>query len=667
MYVNVAVDNKSNHLDMLFTYSADGYGIKAGDKVKIPFRNKTRAGYVVELIESPDIEADKIKPIISVEEGVSLTPEGINTALWLRRRYAVRYYEALNLFGAPLPARKRGTPKNPYGDLEPKYFLPDKLTLEQKNAAEIIKKSIAEEKNDIFLIHGVTSSGKTEVYFEAMEECLKIGKTAIMLVPEISLTKQVIERVAGRFGKEKIAVLHSGLTARERTDEWERIRKGEAHIVIGARMGVFAPLENICVIVLDEEHESTYKSDMTPKYDTVEVAAKRQMTNKGVLLLGSATPSVSSYERAKKGIYRLIELKERYNGTPLPKVELIDMRKELKSGNTSIFSSALKNSIGDALKNREQIILLQNRRGYSNFVSCRECGAVMKCPSCELSLVYHKKTNRMLCHYCGRGYAVPKTCPSCNSRYIKYFGIGTEQVEEAVKSTFPEAKVERLDIDAISDRTELDRILNNFSKRETDILVGTQLVAKGLDFDNVGVVGVISADTSLNLPDYRAEERTFQLITQVAGRSGRGDKRGIVIVQSYEPDNFALKTAKEHDYSAFFEKEAGIREIMEYPPFGDIIMVNFTSTDEKSAMDVAEECRNYFINAVGSENQKRVLSPKNASNFKTEDAFRTCLIIKAPQGKRNEWVFYIDEFRNVSIKTKPEVTINIDVNPYSVF
>ena len=668
MYVNVAIDNKSNHIDRLFTYRVpDGVKIKPGDKVIIPFVNKKKDGYAVELLETTDIDEQKIKELLSVEEGEGLTEEGLSTALWMRKRYAVRYYDALDLFGAPLKRRKRGTPVSPYESIEPSYPAPEKLTEEQERATDIIKKSISEEKSDIFLIHGVTASGKTEVYFMTIDECLMRGRTAIMLVPEISLTKQMVERVAGRFGKENIAVLHSGLKPRERSDEWERIRRGEVKIVIGARMGVFAPLENIGTIILDEEHEATYKSDMTPKYDTAEVAAKRLMTNKGVLILGSATPSVSSYERAKKGIYRLIELKERYNGTPLPKVEIVDMREELKQGNISIFSERLESRMREALNKGEQIILLQNRRGYSNFISCRECGTVMKCPSCELSLVYHKKQNRMVCHYCGRNYEVPKKCPSCTSRYIKYFGIGTEQVDEAVKKLFPEAKTERLDVDSVSDRSELDRILESFSKKETDILVGTQLVAKGLDFDNVGVVGVISADTSLNIPDYRAEERTFQLITQVAGRAGRGDKQGLVIVQSYEPDNFALRAAMKHDYGEFFSGEVKIREMMDYPPFGDIIMVNFTSTDEKSALQAAEECRKFFAEAVGSENANRVLSPKAAFGFKSEDAFRNYIIIKAPSGKRNEWVFYADSFRGISIKNRPEVSINIDINPYSIF
>ena len=500
---------------------------------------------------------------------------------------------------------------------------------------------------------------------KAIEEALSMGKGAIMLVPEISLTPQMMKRFSGRFGKENIAVLHSRLTPRERSDQWMRIRKGEARIVIGARMGVFAPMDDIGCIILDEEHELTYKADMTPKYDTHEVAAKRMMINKGVVIMGSATPSVASYERVKEGIYELIELKERYNKTPLPLVEMADMRKELKAGNRSIFSRRLKEKMEEVLDNGQQVILLQNRRGYSNFISCRECGEVMKCPECGISLTYHKENSSMTCHYCGRKYPVPTVCPTCHSRYIRYFGIGTEQVEEKAAELFPDKKIDRLDIDRLKDRTELDRILERFGQGETDILCGTQLVAKGLDFDNVGLVGVISADTTLNIPDYRAEENTFQLMTQVAGRAGRGDVRGTVIVQTYEPENYAYRAAKNHDYQSFFEEESRIRNFMEYPPFGDIIMLNVTSDDEEEADRTTEDARKYMLRILGPDNEKRVMNPRNAVNFKGKDAFRRYLIIKAPRGKRNEYVHYLDQYRKKLLSGKSGATLTIDVNPYS--
>lgn len=461
-------------------------------------------------------------------------------------------------------------------------------------------------------------------------------------------------------------MLHSRLTKRERSDEWMRIKKGEARIVIGARMGVFAPMSDIGCIILDEEHEATYKADMTPKYDTHEVAAKRLMTEKGVLILGSATPSVTSYERVKEGIYNLIELKSRYNKTPLPMVEMADMREELKSGNRSIFSRKLQAYMDEALDSDKQIILLQNRRGYSNFVSCRECGSVMKCPECEISLTYHKKGEMMMCHYCGRKYPVPKACPSCSSKYIRYFGIGTEQVEEQVRLMYPDKAVDRLDIDRLKDRSELDRILDKFGRGETDILVGTQLVAKGLDFDNVGLVGVIAADTTLNIPDYRSEERTFQLVTQVAGRAGRGKDPGHVVIQTYEPENYAFTAAKEHDYEGFFNEESRVRSFLEYPPFGDIIMMNLTGNDEEHVMKAADEARAYMLKIVGPKNEHRVKDPREAVNFKGNDAFRRYVLIKAPRGKRNEYVHYLDQFRKKLMTERSGVNVTIDINPYSI-
>ena len=667
MYANVSVENKSNYIDSPFTYGTGDLDLKVGSKVTVPFGNKEKEGIVLSLSHKTELDPEKIRDVLTVDEASSLNDEMVQTAIWMKQRYAIRYYDALNLFMAPLKPRKRGTPKEPFKDIESDYEKPEELTDEQKMAVRRITDAQKFNHESYFLIHGVTSSGKTEVYMEVIDDCLRRGKGAIMLVPEISLTYQLIQRMSGRFGKENIAILHSRLTLRERSDEWMRIKKGEARIVIGARMGVFAPMENIGAIILDEEHEATYKADMTPKYDTHEVAAKRLMYHKGALILGSATPSVSSYERVKEGIYRLIEMKRRYNETPLPNVEMVDMREELRSGNASIFSRRLEEKLQEVLEDGKQAILLQNRRGYSNFISCRECGTVMKCPECNISLTYHKEGNSMVCHYCGRKYPAPKLCPSCGSKYIKYFGIGTEQVEEKTRELFPEYRVDRLDIDRLKDRSELERIMGDFDTGATKILVGTQLVAKGLDFDNVGLVGVIAADTTLNIPDYRAEERTFQLITQVAGRAGRGKDRGTVIVQTYEPGNYAFKAAREHDYGMFFKEESRIRSFMEYPPFGDIIMVNVTSDDGEELEKVIEGLRAYMLKLVGEGQERRVMNPKEAVNFKGHDAFRQYIILKAPRGKRNEYVHYLDQYRKNILSQRLQANITIDVNPYSIF
>ena len=673
-YANVIIENKSNHTDNLFTYGADD-SIKTGDKVIVPFgpKNREKEGFVFGITDCPDCPADKVKDIVRVCTDQALTEEIISTASWMKQRYAIRYYDAIRCFTAAGKAPKEGKAKEPYKGIKGCYTAPDALTGEQQMAVEQICGAIDEGRQENFLIHGVTASGKTQVYMEAIEKCLSIGKTAIMLVPEISLTSQIIERFAGRFGKDKIAVMHSRLTPRERYDEWQRIRQGKAQIVIGARMGVFAPVENLGIVILDEEHEATYKADMTPKYDTVEVALKRLQYYNGVLVSGSATPSVTSYQRCNEGIFKLIELKERYNKTPLPKVHIADMREELREGNNTIFSRYLFSAMKEALEKDQQIILLQNRRGYSNFVSCRECGKVMKCPECGISLTYHKTGENLVCHYCGRRFPLPKKCPECESRYIRYFGIGTEQVEEAVREYFSEAVTGRLDIDAVKKRTDLDKILKDFADGKTQILVGTQLVAKGLDFRNVGVVGVIAADVTLNIPDYRSAERTFQLVTQVAGRAGRGDEQGLVVVQTYEPENYAIKNAADHNYEAFFREETVLREFMDYPPFGDIIMVNFTSEKEEIAEGAAERCRIYMEKALKQAEAEgcadaakgKILSPKLSFNFKGKDSFRYYLIVKCPKGQRNRYIYYLDNFSKILLKDKVDCNVNIDVNPYS--
>lgn len=674
-YANVVVENKSRHTDMFFTYACGDFAVCTGDKVRIPFGkgNRSKVGFVFGTADAADCPEEKIKQIEGIDEARSLNEEMIKTAAWMKTRYAITYSDAINCFTVAGKPPKEGKEKEPYKNLKGRYTPPEALTEEQQNALRLIDEAIDKEMREIFLLHGVTASGKTQVYMEAIARCLEKGKSAVMLVPEISLTNQILERFIGRFGKEQIAVMHSRLTPRERYDEWQRIRSGKAKIVIGARMGVFAPLDNIGIIVMDEEHEASYKSDMTPKYDTVEVAAKRLQASNGVLLMGSATPSVTSYERCREGIYKLITLKERYNKTPLPKVETVDMRQELRAGNMTVFSRRLFEEMHRSLECGEQIILMQNRRGYSNFVSCRECGAVMKCPECDLSLVYHKSSESMVCHYCGRRYPVPHKCPECGSKYIKHFGVGTEQVQEAAEKYFPQAKTARLDLDSVKNRGEMDRILKEFADKKTDILIGTQLVAKGLDFDNVGLVGVIAADVTLNIPDYRSSERTFQLITQVAGRSGRGDKQGLVIVQTYEPDNFTYQFAQTGDYEGFFSEEAKMRLRMEYPPFGDIIMVNFTSESEETAEAAARRCEAYMKNALGEKDQRRVLSPKVSLGFKGKDSFRQYLIVKCPRSletgksERNRYMFYLENFEQILLNEKIDVNITVDVNPYSIF
>lgn len=667
-YINVIIDHNSRHTDSYFTYGTEE-DVDLGQIVKVTFGtgNKEKVGYVFETNVSPQCAPEKIKSINGIDETVSLTQEMIETCIWMTKRYGIKHLDAIKSFVPNGKPAKAGKEKEPYKDVEGEVQHIDALTDEQAEAVAQINEAIDEEKQENFLIHGVTSSGKTEIYMQAIKEAINCGKTAIMLVPEIALTKQMTDRFIGRFEKENIAVLHSKLTKRERFDEWVRIRSGKAKIVIGARMAVFAPLTDIGIIILDEEHEATYKSDMTPKYETVDVALKRLIHYQGVLVMGSATPSVVSYQRAKEGIYTLIELKERYNGAPLPEVTLVDMREELKAGNKTIFSDTLYREMEATLARKQQIILFLNRRGYSTFVSCRECGEVLKCPDCGISLTYHKQEHAGVCHYCGKRFPIPKNCLQCGSGYMKYFGTGTEKVEEFVRQLFPNQVVDRLDLDTAKNNREIHRIIDHFSKGKTDILIGTQLVAKGLDFKNVGLVGVVAADVSLNIPDYRSTERTFQLVTQVAGRAGRGDDGGTVIVQSYTPDNFALTSAAEHDYQKFFEMEIQVRKFMEYPPFSDIILVELTSDDEKEAYETGMQCKAYLENCGIAQGEEHILEPRISNHFKGKDSYRYYMMIKSPKGLRNKYVHYIELFGETLRKKKSRCNVMIDVNPYSTF
>lgn len=667
-YINVIIDNKSRHTDTLYTYGVnDADRVTVGSKVKVSFgQGKTpKTAFVMEDNVTPSIDTSKIKKIDSVDSDMSLNLEMVDTALWMKKRYGIKYIDGLKCFIPSGKAPKAGKEKEPYTDLNLTPEPPKNLTREQELAVNTLCSSIEQNSQENYLIHGVTSSGKTEVYMHAIAKALECGKTAIMLVPEIALTKQVIDRFIARFGKGEIAVLHSKLTVRERFDEWQRIRTGQARIVIGARLGVFAPLENIGVIILDEEHEATYKSDMSPKYETVDIALKRLMYYSGVLILGSATPSVVSYQRAKEGIYKLLTLKERYNQTPLPRITLVDMRKEMMEGNLSIFSSRLYGEVKKNLEEGKQIILFLNRRGYSTFISCKKCGEALRCPDCGITLTYHKSENAGVCHYCGRRFKIPDACPECGNEIMKFAGSGTEKVEEVIGEFFSDARIDRLDLDTARNKGEIERIINNFSKGKTDILIGTQLVAKGLDFKNVGLVGVISADVSLNIPDYRSGERTFQLVTQVSGRAGRGDTEGTVIVQSFTPDNFALVSAANHSYQEFFDKEIKIRKMMDYPPFTDLITVSFMAKKEDTALGCAEACKEYLQRTqVAGSNQ--IFAPRVQSIYKEKDISRYYIFIKCPKGVRNEYIYYLDAFAADMTLKDVDCSMIIDVNPYSI-
>lgn len=672
-YANLVIDNKSDQTDQLYTYGVKD-DAKIGSKVYVPFARSRnlREAYVVETDEhSGDGLGKRLRYIEKVDDDVSLSEEMIRTALWMKKRYICRLIDAVNCFTPVGEKARRGQRKNPFAEEKGEPSSVKELTLQQAQILQRIGEAAKAKKHMRFLLHGVTGSGKTEIYIRAAQQVLEQGRNVIVLVPEIALTGQIIDRFIGRFGSGKVAVLHSKLSLGERYDQWKKVRDGcdgDGQIVIGARSAVFAPLENIGLIVIDEEHETTYKSDHTPKYDTIEVALKRvqDKDNNGILLLGSATPSVVSYQRAQEGIYELLELTERYNKVVLPEISIVDMREELKRGNRSIISSELCSKMKDTLEAGRQVILFLNRRGYSTFVSCRECGYVARCPGCGLSLTYHKAGGQAVCHYCGYHEPAPNKCPECGSKYIRYFGSGTEKLEEAVSDLFPEYAAERLDLDTVKRKGELTRKLKAFRSGKTQILIGTQIIAKGLDFRNVGLSGIVSADVSLNIPDFRSPERTFQLITQAAGRAGRGDSQGHVVIQTYSPEHYAVAFASQHDYKGFFETEKQLRAYMGYPPYSDLFQIVFTAKREDAAKDGAESWYERIRSRMAREDQEMVFPPQQAYLGKIKDIYRYSMLIKCPQGRRAEYSRIVAAVREEDIeKKKKDYTAIVDINPYS--
>lgn len=530
------------------------------------------------------------------------------------------------------------------------------LNDEQKNA---FNKILNSDKKG-FLLKGVTGSGKTEVYMNLVGETLKEGKSAIVLVPEISLTPQMIERFKGRFGK-NVALFHSKLSQGERFDEWYRIKRGEARLVVGARSAIFLPLDNLGIIIIDEEHENTYKSEQNPKYSTKEVAKFLSEIKGCKYILGSATPSIETYYEALNGKLELVEIKNRVSNRPLPQMEIVDMREELKSRNLSLLSRSLYNEMKDALERKEQIILFLNRRGFSSFVSCRSCGYVFKCPECDLSMTYHKN-GYLICHYCGRAQREQKVCPECGSKYVKFFGAGTQRVEEEVKKYFPKARVMRMDVDTTRNKDSHENIYNAFKCGEGDILIGTQMVSKGLDFKNVTLVGVLAADISLNIPDYRSSERTYQIITQVAGRAGRGEKKGKVVIQTYTPNNLSLQYAIENNYNDLYNEEIKVRKIMNYPPFSTIFLINAISKDEGKLKEFMNKVGESLRKLLDSREDIQILGPVPCIITKLKDNYRWQIIIKGNLDNKLKLKIK-DILYELNKSVYNEIRISMDINP----
>lgn len=502
------------------------------------------------------------------------------------------------------------------------------LNFMQKKAVDCIVdgiKNYDNSKQHTYLLHGVTGSGKTEVYINVIDEVIKMGKQAIVLIPEISLTYQTVERFMSYFG-DKVSVLHSRLSKGEKYDQLQRAKSGEISVMIGPRSALFTPFTNLGVIIIDEEHEMSYKSEISPKYHAKDTAIERARICRATVVLGSATPSVDSYYNVENGIYKLLELNDRANGSRLPKVYIEDMREELKNGNRSILSHRLNSLISDRLSKKQQVMLFLNRRGYSGFISCRSCGEVIKCPHCDVSLSQHRN-GKMICHYCGYERDTVTKCPSCGSSFIKGFKAGTQQIESFIKKEFPTARVLRMDMDSTKGKKGHEDIIKLFSGGEADILIGTQMIVKGHDFPNVSLVGIIAADLSLNSPDFASSERTFQLLVQAAGRAGRGNIAGEVIFQTYKPEHYSIIAASKQDYKLFYEKEISYRKIMNYPPIGNMLQVYIISESENLARNAALYVK-MQVDAADIENLQ-MIGPAMAVIYKLQDEYRQVIYFKS--------------------------------------
>lgn len=713
MIIGVLVELSNKNIDRVFDYSVPDCfldKIKLGIRVKVPFGKMELEGFVVEVKDSSDIEVKDILDVIDdeailnselLELGKKMQEDTLSTLISC---YQIMLPKALKAKNGQVINKKFDTyyylNKDIvcYGKLstsqekiinlcmEKEYVLRKELVdISLSSLNTLIKKNILLEKklehyrlsynekiepkkeltNDQrsvvdevlantgyfpYLLFGVTGSGKTEVYMELIEDALNKGKTSIVLVPEISLTPQMVLRFQKRFG-DNIAAIHSALSDGEKYDEWRRIVKGEAKIVIGARSAIFAPLNNIGMIIIDEEHSDSYKQDdSNPRYNAKDIALLRGKYHNCPVIMGSATPSLEIFARAKKGVFKLLELPNRINGKSLPHINIVDMN-EMISKTKGHFSPVLLEAISARLLKNEQIILLLNRRGYSSFVTCKNCGYTFKCPNCDITLTYHKSSRTLRCHYCGYGTKVYDTCPECHEKSINDLGVGTEKVEEELNKLFPESKILRMDFDTTSRKGMHEKMIKAFKNHEYDILLGTQIVSKGLDFDNVTLVGVINADTSLNIPDFRSSETTFSLLAQVAGRAGRSDKEGEVIIQTFNPEHYAIQYTKKHDYLGFYNREMSIRRELKYPPYYYICYVKISGKDNKYIYEESLKITKLFHNKLIS---MIILGPSPCTIFKLNNIYRYGIILKYKKDEDlrevlNKVIEHYKDNRNIKI------------------
>ena len=637
LYASIIIDISHENVDRTFQYRIpEGLlsDIRIGTQVSVPFGNgnRTRKGYVVDITDKTEYDITKIKEIAGVVSGsVTAGSQLIALAWWMKEQYGATMNQALKTV---LPVKQKVKARNRQvveslirdeeGGTGTMWKERPVLNAQQRQIADCFRDSYDAGERMPWLIHGITGSGKTEVYMEMIDHVLSVGRQAIVLIPEIALTYQTVMRFYRRYG-DRISVMNSRLSAGERYDQFERAKKGETDIMIGPRSALFTPFPRLGLIVMDEEHEGAYKSEVTPRYHAREVAEKLAQMNDAQLVMGSATPSVESYTKAVNGEYRLFVMTERAGSSRLAGTEVIDLRTEMKEGNKSIFSRRLQELIDDRLKKGEQVMLFMNRRGYSSFISCRSCGEALKCPHCDVSLTLHNK-NRLVCHYCGYTIPLPKNCPECGSPYLAGFGIGTQKIEEMARQMFPEARTLRMDLDTTSKKGGHEAILSSFSRGEADILIGTQMIVKGHDFPGVTLVGVLAADVSLYAPDYRCGERTFQLLAQAAGRAGRGRRAGTAIIQTYMPEHYSIRAAAAQDYEAFYRQEMGYRRLMSYPPVCRMLGVQVAGKDEAQVSEIAE----LFRQKAEQESGKNVvvIGPVPASVYKVNDIYRKILYMK---------------------------------------
>lgn len=717
MVVGVLVQLSSQNIDKIFDYIVPNdleSSIKVGIRVLVPFGRQTLEGFVLEIKDNSDRDLKEIYSILDrdivLNDELLLLGKQIqkSTLSTLISAYQVMLPKALKAKAGVLVSKKYQT----FYELTDKSYLAsssaqekilklfsDKKTISRKELLAIsssalstliekkvlseIKKedyrikyevnkdkkkvltpsqqkvvnSVLENQQNVpFFLFGVTGSGKTEVYMQIIEKVLKRGETAIMLVPEISLTPQMVEQFSNRFGNQ-IAALHSALSEGEKYDEWRRIARGEASIVIGARSAIFAPLKNIGIIIMDEEHSDSYKQgDKSPRYHARDVAIWRAKYHSCPVLLGSATPSLESMARAEKGVYQLLVLKERVNGKSLPNVEIIDMNKEAKNG-TSHITNRLLGELSSCIDRGEQAILFLNRRGFSTFVTCKNCSETIKCPNCDITLTYHKSNRMLRCHYCGYATPLPKVCPHCKEEALSDLGVGTEKIEEELHGLLPNARVLRMDVDTTSRKGAHKKMIDAFRNHEYDILLGTQIVAKGLDFSDVTLVGVINADTSLNIPDFRSSENTYSLLSQVAGRSGRSQKIGKVYIQTFNPDHYAISFVKEHDYLGFYREEMKIRRRLGYPPFYFLCYLKISGKEADYLFQEALKIKRSLERNLG---HTTILGPTTLAVFKVNNIYRYGIILKY---KREEDLYDILIKIQNHYKSNHKLRVDIDFNP----